>query len=1112
MEYTDKLKLKKPGGSDFYNIDDFNENADAIDAAIKDLDSKKANVGSAVTFGGDVSATKGDGGKVSLVEEAQKTANLTDKVGTAETNITNLQNDSKTKGEAIAKLNEDFVELADKTIDTFDVTFNNDVSAAQTVEGGVLVEHLGGATHQQTYNGYQLFDASKLPSKSVGGATVTNNGDGSFTISGSGALTEAFAMSYVLSAEELARFKVGTLYLKAEAATCPFMFLHLYGENSTLLASVHNSGINGKKESVELTSDIISNVRSAVIHLSGSGGQNIIAGTFKPMLYQDGDGTWEPFTGGDPSPSPSYPQRIDGVGDKGWFDGELLQGYYVSTGGAYALDVDHVCSKNKIPCSAGQSIEIVYEEEATMIRASFYNNGKALSYSDASNVSKATFTVPNNGATEFAITVKKTGITVNKAKAITVTINGKYAWIGKRTGANLLDLEKAGLSQVTVMDLDDYSVKMNINNQYFGEVTITDTSVLNTILSRKGSTLHFNSDGVNDGDMRSSIIVFGTFSNGKTYMEESGEHGSTYVAMTIPLTLESVSKIVLRFARKNTAYTNTTSVYSNIRLYFDGDGTFQPYNEQRIYIPLDAPLYEGDCITNKHGEYELGTEVVGKNMIDLTASTSQNKSYTLPITVTEGDYIFSFYNTDGSTNGIVNRNTYIARFEDESGNTIVNYVNEGKTVTSEQAKQIKRICCVFSSTNYTGSFANVYGQLESGKVATEYEPYKEVKVAKLVSGGNYGAYQTVRFYKEVVFDGTEDHWMLCDSNAVRTGNKYPSAKLKNEGVAIMHYWMCSHLTRDDWHITVYNAGDPRALEFRNIVTNFNLSEYSLDAWKTYLAEQYANGTPVKVVYELAEPIFENIDPSAVCELTACDGATNIEVVGLADGLTTINTMRFPRSEDGAVALAGAIGGFKGMYTSEAIEGHVANKSNPHNVTKEQLGLGNVPNVATNDQTPTYSDASTLSALTSGEKLSAAFGKIAKAVSDLISHLANKSNPHGVTKAQVGLGNVDNTSDKDKPISTAVQAALKTLTDRNNIKYKAFNFEFSLSAGDKKDFDISSYIPSNTAIIAITPYVNGNATLLRLTNCAYGTNKYAIAIKNEHTGLINGTCYVDIIYY
>lgn len=46
-----------------------------------------------------------------------------------------------------------------------------------------------------------------------------------------------------------------------------------------------------------------------------------------------------------------------------------------------------------------------------------------------------------------------------------------------------------------------------------------------------------------------------------------------------------------------------------------------------------------------------------------------------------------------------------------------------------------------------------------------------------------------------------------------------------------------------------------------------------------------------------------------------------------------------------------------------------------------------------------------------------------AASDLTAHTGNTSNPHGVTKAQVGLSNVDNTADTAKPVSTAQQAAL-----------------------------------------------------------------------------------------
>lgn len=49
-------------------------------------------------------------------------------------------------------------------------------------------------------------------------------------------------------------------------------------------------------------------------------------------------------------------------------------------------------------------------------------------------------------------------------------------------------------------------------------------------------------------------------------------------------------------------------------------------------------------------------------------------------------------------------------------------------------------------------------------------------------------------------------------------------------------------------------------------------------------------------------------------------------------------------------------------------------------------------------------------------------------SGLSSHTGNKNNPHAVTKEQIGLGQVDNTSDADKPISKAAQKALDQLSD------------------------------------------------------------------------------------
>lgn len=69
-----------------------------------------------------------------------------------------------------------------------------------------------------------------------------------------------------------------------------------------------------------------------------------------------------------------------------------------------------------------------------------------------------------------------------------------------------------------------------------------------------------------------------------------------------------------------------------------------------------------------------------------------------------------------------------------------------------------------------------------------------------------------------------------------------------------------------------------------------------------------------------------------------------------------------------------------------------------NITKANIGLENVQNVTTNNQTPTYSMATSLTTLSLGELLSTAMGKIAKAISVLASHITNTSNPHSVTKA------------------------------------------------------------------------------------------------------------------
>lgn len=71
-------------------------------------------------------------------------------------------------------------------------------------------------------------------------------------------------------------------------------------------------------------------------------------------------------------------------------------------------------------------------------------------------------------------------------------------------------------------------------------------------------------------------------------------------------------------------------------------------------------------------------------------------------------------------------------------------------------------------------------------------------------------------------------------------------------------------------------------------------------------------------------------------------------------------------------------------------------------------------------------------------------QIDTAVADSVAHIANISNPHSVTKAQVGLSSVDNTSDANKPVSTATQTALDSKADVSHTHVVGRTYPYSHS--------------------------------------------------------------------
>lgn len=164
--------------------------------------------------------------------------------------------------------------------------------------------------------GQNLFDASKLPTKSQGGATVTNNGDGSFTISGSGNLTSDFSHLYQYTHEEtLKMLKVGKITLSQDGDnTTPYAIAHLIKTGG---ASVWFQ-LTKSTRSATITQEMLQDVNCTLaILVYGRSGSTIQTGTIRPILYQDGDGQYRSF-----NETPKYYLDVNAQSDN------LLNGDY----------------------------------------------------------------------------------------------------------------------------------------------------------------------------------------------------------------------------------------------------------------------------------------------------------------------------------------------------------------------------------------------------------------------------------------------------------------------------------------------------------------------------------------------------------------------------------------------------------------------------------------------------------------------------------------------------------------------------------------------------------------------------------------------------------------
>lgn len=513
---------------------------------------------------------------------------------------------SKSKFAADAKATKDAISKVDSDIKAqnpiSETIFSNTVTFSPTAYGNAIPEQIEGYIKQDTTKGLQLFDAKTVLSSQIQSKVLTCNNDGSVTLDGE---ITGSNRNFTI------QLSAGTYY---------------FNEKDKIFHTLVNGDDLWNKPYTFETDTTI----KCYIANGEYGNKKIY-----PMINKgDSPLSIEPYTGGQPSPNPDYPQIVHGVGDMGFFDGELLQGYYQVSDGTFKPATVALCNKNPIPCKPGDKIIFEYEDviNGSGISIFFYkSDGTFISRVNKVGVRKIEGVAPQDTTyCNIVINPVSEPIPVASAKHITVTINDKYAVCVKSKGKNLLNL--------TGEILYSFGRETIFDNQ----VTIRPTTdgrsapgvwfVLGDIKKFLGKTIYVKADAIQrSGNYNPRMLLMTIKGNTsvRTYLTYSYSKAGQVMSVKIPDDLDTneASDLALNMYVNDgssqvdaDAYAIFTNVYAGLS---EPTNEFVPYQSNVTYIPVDYPLFEGDKIVRRNGEYKLlrkwemetfdGSVVWGKN-------------------------------------------------------------------------------------------------------------------------------------------------------------------------------------------------------------------------------------------------------------------------------------------------------------------------------------------------------------------------------------------------------------------------------------------------------------------------------------------------------------------
>ncbi|MDO4333816.1 MAG: hypothetical protein Q4C58_14190 [Eubacteriales bacterium] len=191
-----------------------------------------------------------------------------------------------------------------------------DIRVEDSADYHVMDLCVSGRSEQETTTGAQILDFSGLANISNSVYDVIVKDDGYIEIKeGTGTATAPSVAYRVIDSNFVPKVGTFTITTTTGVGSNPWLYIQMIGKDGSVLSDANLRTYTSK--SFNFSEEFIENFSHIVYGIFYNNNYDVLPAIIRPMAYMDGDGVWEPYTGGKPSPNLDYPQEIISVGESG---------------------------------------------------------------------------------------------------------------------------------------------------------------------------------------------------------------------------------------------------------------------------------------------------------------------------------------------------------------------------------------------------------------------------------------------------------------------------------------------------------------------------------------------------------------------------------------------------------------------------------------------------------------------------------------------------------------------------------------------------------------------------------------------------------------------------